>query len=202
MASIEDLSRQQKQSLLKMKMNFDVAYQKGVEVRKSLLDEQAELNATRAYEQNLDDRLHLAAIHLTKTHDELTHKLGALRIFHARLGGDSATPVHKDAISLLQFSQKILPETSVLMKEPQNVQDKLKSQIAMLAEGLAEKQQKENEAIERLKADYESQLSSQAGENERMQRKNRNLAEYAVQFLSSLIQTATVQASGGERMDV
>merc|ERR1712187_791509 len=61
-------------------------FQKGADRRKALLEQQAEINATKTAESELNTRLNVAMVHLMDTGNDLAKQKESIRSFLRKLG--------------------------------------------------------------------------------------------------------------------
>merc|ERR1719428_94390 len=98
---------EQNASVVALQKQFRALFEQGQERRKSLLDEQSKLNATRSSELHLKQRLEVAVNHLTKVKKDLQAQFGSARTFLETLsqrpipgqGSQKAAPVVKKEIA-------------------------------------------------------------------------------------------------------
>jgi len=91
LSSFGDLAKEQNASEALLKEAFEKQFQSGVDRQKSLLEEQAKLNATKQTETELKEKLTVALNHLEKVHAQLLQRRESLQLFLGRFGSQSAT---------------------------------------------------------------------------------------------------------------
>merc|ERR1711957_939829 len=110
LSSFDDLAKEQNASEFSLKEAFEKQFQSGTDRHKSLLEEQAKLNATKQAETELKEKLTVAVKHLEQAHAQLLQRSQSLRLFLERFG---AQPAKLPAgVALLQEQNATAVKTS------------------------------------------------------------------------------------------
>jgi DNA repair exonuclease SbcCD ATPase subunit len=177
-SALAQLAIEHNESASLMVAQFNIDYGLGSDLYAGLLDEQAQLNTTKAASIELKHRLTDAVEHLEKVHKELFQRGQSLRAFSKRMASkplpDAApTPESGSFVNELndtQFSSflqvgsshgKILPNVSQVLTKPEEIFSALSSHVNKLGERLTAVERQGQEHMSALKQSLEANLTDQ-----------------------------------------